>query len=225
MFTWIHWLTDFIPLNMYFTSCEMKQLNCKKFSWVNVGFSSSLSEHFISISNAPPKNWSINELKFRSKKRNYTEYFYIYFFQALNQLRRKYVIFTCNVAPIRPFATVSTFAVTFSTIPTNIHLHPIEHNQEKKIIEMNWICKINRNIAAPTRYLLSITALFTGLCELWKCHVQCLQQYNWRNCITAIQLIEYGSCGSRNRLWQCHCTDGKFLFELWQCFTQLGNGF
>lgn len=48
-------LTDLIPLSMYLTSCEMKQLNCRKFSLLIVGGSSSVSVHFISMSNVPPK--------------------------------------------------------------------------------------------------------------------------------------------------------------------------
>lgn len=55
--------TDRIPLSIYFTSCEMKQLNCRKFSLLDVAISSSDSVHFISTWNEPPKYWSIKELK------------------------------------------------------------------------------------------------------------------------------------------------------------------
>lgn len=41
----------------------MKQLNCKKFSSLEVGGSSSLSVHLSSQAKRPPKNWSIIDLK------------------------------------------------------------------------------------------------------------------------------------------------------------------
>lgn len=49
-------LTDLMPLSIYFTSCEIKQLNCRKFSLIFFASSSGASLHFISISNEPPKN-------------------------------------------------------------------------------------------------------------------------------------------------------------------------
>lgn len=61
---WINFIlrTDFSPLCIYFTSAEMKQLSCKKFSFDLVTGSSGASVHFISTSKAPPKNCSMNEL-------------------------------------------------------------------------------------------------------------------------------------------------------------------
>lgn len=60
-------LTDLSPESMYLTSCEMKQLSCRKFSLLKLGGSSSASTHFNSQSNVPPKYWSTSDLQAQHK--------------------------------------------------------------------------------------------------------------------------------------------------------------
>jgi hypothetical protein len=60
-------LTDLSPDSMYLTSCEMKQLSCRKFSLLKLGGSSSASTHFNSQSNVPPKYWSTSDLQPQSE--------------------------------------------------------------------------------------------------------------------------------------------------------------
>jgi len=55
--------TFFKPECIYLTSWDIKQLNCRNDSVVLVTSSASLSTHFHSTSNEPPKNWSIVDLK------------------------------------------------------------------------------------------------------------------------------------------------------------------
>ena len=52
------------PECMYFTSVDMKQLNCRKFSVPVVGGSSSDSVHLNSVSKLPPKYCLMNDLGF-----------------------------------------------------------------------------------------------------------------------------------------------------------------
>jgi len=109
-------LTDFRPLCMYFTSMEMKQLNCKKFSLVTVEGSSGSSSELILTSKVPPKNWSINELKL--------EY-------PINIFEKKHkdCVHTLTCAFSGQYSRVpgllaAAFAATFSGSPPSTHWRP-----------------------------------------------------------------------------------------------------